>query len=42
LAQGVRRGQIFAPIHWTEQVASDARIGKVVNPVWMQFQVNLN
>ena len=33
LAQGVRRGQIFAPIHWTEQVASDARIGKVVNPV---------
>lgn len=32
-AQGVRRGQIFAPIHWTEQVASDARIGKVVNPV---------
>ncbi|WHP06295.1 molybdopterin-dependent oxidoreductase [Acinetobacter corruptisaponis] len=33
LAQGVRRGQIFAPIHWTEQVASDARIGKVVNPI---------
>ncbi|MEC8058207.1 MAG: molybdopterin-dependent oxidoreductase, partial [Pseudomonadota bacterium] len=33
LDQGVRRGQIFAPIHWTEQVASDARIGKVVNPV---------
>ena len=33
LAQGVRRGQIFASIHWTEQVASDARVGKVVNPV---------
>ncbi len=33
LDQVVRRGQIFAPIHWTEQVASDARIGKVVNPV---------
>ena len=33
LAQGVRRGQIFAPIHWTGQVASDARIGKVVNPI---------
>ena len=33
MAQGVRRGQIFAPIHWTEQVASDARVGKVVNPV---------
>ncbi|WP_151708981.1 nitrate reductase [Acinetobacter brisouii] len=32
-SQGVRRGQIFAPIHWTEQFASDARIGKVVNPV---------
>lgn len=31
-SSGVRRGQIFAPIHWTEQVASDARIGKVVNP----------
>ena len=29
----IRRGQIFAPIHWTEQTASDARIGKVVNPV---------
>ncbi|MFT4021088.1 MAG: molybdopterin-dependent oxidoreductase [Acinetobacter sp.] len=33
LSQGVRRGQIFAPIHWTAQFASDARIGKVVNPV---------
>ncbi|QIO09013.1 nitrate reductase [Acinetobacter lanii] len=29
----IRRGQIFAPIHWNDQVASDARIGKVVNPV---------
>lgn len=29
----IRRGQIFAPIHWTDQTASDARIGKVVNPV---------
>ncbi len=25
--------QIFAPIHWSDQFASDARIGKVVNPV---------
>lgn len=29
----IRRGQIFAPIHWNDQFASDARIGKVVNPV---------
>lgn len=29
----VRRGQIFVPIHWNDQVASDARIGAVVNPV---------
>ena len=33
LSDKIRRGQIFAPIHWTEQTASDARIGKVVNPV---------
>ncbi|TXJ10053.1 MAG: nitrate reductase, partial [Acinetobacter sp.] len=29
----IRRGQIFVPIHWNDQVASDARIGAVVNPV---------
>lgn len=29
----VRRGQIFVPIHWNDQVASDARVGAVVNPV---------
>ena len=33
LSNNIRRGQIFAPIHWNDQVASDARIGKVVNPV---------
>lgn len=33
LSDNVRRGQIFAPIHWNDQFASDARIGKVVNPV---------
>ncbi|OIU84864.1 nitrate reductase [Acinetobacter sp. AR2-3] len=32
-SQNMRRGQIFAPIHWNDQFASDARIGKVVNPV---------
>ena len=26
------RGQIFIPIHWSQQTASDARVGKVVNP----------
>lgn len=33
LSEGIRRGQVFAPIHWNDQFASDARIGKVVNPV---------
>lgn len=27
------RGQVFVPIHWNDQTASDARVGKVVNPV---------
>lgn len=33
LSDKIRRGQVFAPIHWTEQTSSDARIGKVVNPL---------
>ncbi|QOW45479.1 MULTISPECIES: nitrate reductase [Acinetobacter] len=33
VSENIRRGQIFAPIHWNDQFASDARIGKVVNPV---------
>jgi assimilatory nitrate reductase catalytic subunit len=33
VSDNIRRGQIFAPIHWNDQFASDARIGKVVNPV---------
>lgn len=33
VSDDIRRGQVFAPIHWNDQVASDARIGKVVNPV---------
>ena len=33
LSGEMRRGQIFVPIHWNEQFASDARIGAVVNPV---------
>lgn len=33
LSDHIRRGQVFAPIHWNDQTASDARIGKVVNPV---------
>ncbi|MGA8884674.1 MAG: molybdopterin-dependent oxidoreductase [Acinetobacter sp.] len=32
VSDNIRRGQVFAPIHWNDQVASDARIGKVVNP----------
>lgn len=27
-SQNMRRGQISAPIHWNDQFASDARIGK--------------
>jgi assimilatory nitrate reductase catalytic subunit len=27
------RGQVFAPIHWTDRNASDARIGALANPV---------
>ena len=29
----MRRGQVFVPIHWTAQTASDARVGALVNPV---------
>ncbi|NKF23448.1 molybdopterin-dependent oxidoreductase [Solimonas sp. C16B3] len=29
----LRRGQIFVPIHWNDQFASDARVGALVNPV---------
>lgn len=28
----MQRGQVFVPIHWNNQTASDARIGKLVNP----------
>ncbi len=27
------RGSVFVPIHWNDQTASDARVGKLVNPV---------
>lgn len=27
------RGQVFVPIHWNNQTASDARVGKLVNPI---------
>ena len=30
---GVARGSLFAPIHWNDQTASDARVGGLVNPV---------
>ena len=30
---GIPRGQVFVPIHWSGQFASDARVGSVVNPV---------
>ncbi len=29
----MRRGQVFVPIHWNGQNASDARVGALVNPV---------
>ncbi|MFC5509834.1 molybdopterin-dependent oxidoreductase [Massilia jejuensis] len=30
---GIARGSVFAPIHWSGQTASDARVGALVNPV---------
>jgi assimilatory nitrate reductase catalytic subunit len=30
---GIARGSIFVPIHWSNQSASDARVGTLVNPV---------
>jgi assimilatory nitrate reductase catalytic subunit len=30
---GMRRGEVFVPIHWNGQFASDARVGGLVNPV---------
>ena len=30
---GIARGSIFVPIHWSGQFASDARVGALVNPV---------
>ncbi|WP_248322496.1 nitrate reductase [Caballeronia sp. Sq4a] len=30
---GMQRGSVFVPIHWNDQVASDARVSAVVNPV---------
>ncbi|KND55906.1 Assimilatory nitrate reductase large subunit [Candidatus Paraburkholderia kirkii] len=30
---GMPRGSVFVPIHWNDQIASDARVGAVVNPV---------
>jgi assimilatory nitrate reductase catalytic subunit len=29
---GMSRGSVFVPIHWNDQVASDARVGALVNP----------
>jgi assimilatory nitrate reductase catalytic subunit len=29
---GISRGSVFVPIHWNDQVASDARVGALVNP----------
>jgi assimilatory nitrate reductase catalytic subunit len=30
---GILAGNVFVPIHWNDQFASDARVGGVVNPV---------
>jgi assimilatory nitrate reductase catalytic subunit len=32
-ADGQRRGSVFAPIHWSGQTASSARIGDLIGPV---------
>ena len=31
-AQASRRGSLFAPIHWSDETASSARIGDLVTP----------
>ncbi|PPE75796.1 nitrate reductase [Solimonas fluminis] len=30
---GIPRGNVFVPIHWNGQFASDARVGSLVNPI---------
>ena len=32
LSEGQRRGTLFAPIHWSDETASSARIGELVAP----------
>ncbi len=32
-SDSMRRGQLFVPIHWNDQNASDARVGALVNPL---------
>jgi assimilatory nitrate reductase catalytic subunit len=32
-SDGQRRGEVFVPMHWSDQFASQGRVGAVVNPV---------
>ena len=32
LSDGQRKGEVFAPIHWSAETASDARVGALVQP----------
>ena len=33
VTDSIQRGNIFVPMHWTQQLASDGRMGALVNPV---------
>lgn len=33
ITDSIQRGNIFVPMHWTQQLASDGRMGALVNPV---------
>jgi len=37
IAEGQRRGSVFAPIHWSGETASSARIGELINPATDPF-----
>jgi assimilatory nitrate reductase catalytic subunit len=37
ISDGQRRGALFAPIHWSDQTASSARVGELVSPVTDPF-----
>ena len=37
ISEGQRRGSLFAPIHWSDETASSARVGELVTPATDPF-----